>query len=171
MRKSSLLLLFSFKKIFPFFLQLPGHCLTINGTSCLTLPKRFKSTERSAPHSALLIHSLSFSHSVSSSLLVLGGEGRTAHWQCFRFRWLHKSLGSPLFCGAPLTIFPYFRTNFMPSSCWNDRNLSGNVSFCLVLVWRPHLDSTVLQGLLQCSYCSPLISFASCSCGVLFVFT
>lgn len=28
------------------FLLSTGHCLTINGTSCLTLPKRFKSTER-----------------------------------------------------------------------------------------------------------------------------
>lgn len=96
------------------FLLSTGHCLTINRTSCLTLPKRFKSTERfTLPPSlsCILYPSLSPWTECPRHLVNEGRAwGCTESLWCFRFRWLHKSLVS--FFADP---FPFFCQLFTPA--------------------------------------------------------
>jgi len=93
-----------------FSLLSTGHCLTINGTSCLTLPKRFKSTELFTLPSQLrfILDSLRGPNVLVTWSSEEGGGGREEMGQeavspGFRFRWLHKSLVS--FFAAPFTFF------------------------------------------------------------------
>jgi len=120
------------------FLLSTGHCLTINGTSCLTLPKRFKSTERFTlpPSLSCILYPSLSPWTECPRHLVNEGRAWGMHGilAVLPLPMTAQIVGLLFFCRSISIFLPAFYS----SSSWNDRNLSGNSSFCLAFVWRRH---------------------------------
>lgn len=126
--------------------SLPVHCLTIKGTTCLTLPKRFKSTanevhchshcHRPSPGSARVARGTLHVSQLGFPLLLLVSSGSSRRqsqnpaWLPLPMTTMMKSVFAIFsdFCfllaKGFLPLYLYLHPSW--TVCWNSENLSGD---------------------------------------------